>query len=203
MDGKELFLMAHAHTHAFTNISGDMIGAEENLCKDLAHDQMRQCPEGRHNSIAWLLWHMARCEDVMVNTVIRDVSEVLDEDWLPRLGIHTRHIGTEDSMADVELLSRQVDVQALRAYRFAVAQSTQDWFKAVEWSSLEEIPTRAEAERAVIRGALRPEAYWVFERLWGNEKRQKLWWLHWLGIGHNYHHLGEARVTLGHIKAQG
>jgi hypothetical protein len=138
----------------------------------------------------------------MVNTVVRDVPEVLDDGWLPRLGVNTRHIGTEDTMADVEMFSQQVDVQALRAYRMAVAQTTHDWFKEVEWSTLEEIPTRAAAERALKRGALRPEAYRVFER-WGNEKRQKIWWLHFLAIGHNYNHLGEAKVTRSLIESPG
>jgi hypothetical protein len=168
-------LAAHAHTHALTYAPFEITGVEIRLCEGLSDAQLRHCPEGRHNSIAWLLWHMARCEDVMVNTILRGVTEVLDEGWLPRLCVSTRHIGTDDTMADVETFSQEVDVQALRAYRLAVAQSTHTWFATVEWSSLQPILKREAAERAVQRGALRPEAMWVFEEL------------------------GEAFVTRGHI----
>jgi hypothetical protein len=35
----------------------------------LADDDMRRRPEGM-NSLAWILWHVARAEDVAVNLVV-------------------------------------------------------------------------------------------------------------------------------------
>jgi hypothetical protein len=201
MDARQLFLIAHAHTHAFENIPGEIVGAERRLCEGLSEAQMRMCPFDRHNSIAWLLWHMVRCEDVMVNTMLRDVPEVLDDGWLPRLGVSTRHIGTEDTMAEVQAFSRQVNVAELRRYRAAVAHTTQAWVETVEWSSLDRILKCEAAERAAQRGALQERADWV-RVMWGKEQRPEIWWLYWLAIAHNNFHLGEARVTRGLVEQQ-
>jgi hypothetical protein len=50
----------------------------------LTDDQMRLRPAKGLNSLAWLLWHMARTEDVVVNVVIGRESQVLDDAWLER-----------------------------------------------------------------------------------------------------------------------
>jgi hypothetical protein len=89
---------------------------EDAVCEGLTDDQLRRCPQENLNSIAWLLWHMARCEDVAVNTVLRGEQEVLDQgNWLPRLGSATRHIGTGDTHEEVRELSERIDLVALRA----------------------------------------------------------------------------------------
>src|SRR5919199_2488321 len=95
---------------------------EDTICDGLSDAQLRQMPGGL-NSIAWLLWHLARCEDVGVNLMLRGRSEVLDdEQWLPRLQVETRHIGTGASEDEVRQFSACVDVGMLRAYRAALGR---------------------------------------------------------------------------------
>ncbi len=200
MDARQLFLMSHADTHATTLTPDVTIGREEGICRRLTEDELRICPQGRHNSVAWLIWHMARCEDVMVNSILRDATEVLDDGWLGCLEVNTRHIGTDDTMAEVEAFSRQVDVSALRRYRAAVATTTRTWAETVDFCSLDKILKCAGAERAAQRGALSERADWVRER-WAAEERTEIWFLCWLGINHNYMHLGEANVSRGLIEA--
>jgi hypothetical protein len=199
MDARQLFLMNHASTHARTTDPGVPVGREEQLCEGLTEAQLRLCPLDRHNSIVWLLWHMARCEDVMVNTVLRNVPEVLDDGWLNRLGVSTRHIGTEDTMAEVEAFSQQVDVPALRRYRAAVGQATQSWVETVDFSSLDKVLKCEGAERAAQRGAFTERSDWV-RVMWSEEERSELSYLCWLSIGHNHSHIGEGRVTRGLIE---
>jgi hypothetical protein len=198
MDARQLFLMNHAITHATMPTPGATVGREDRLCEGLTEDDLRRCPFERHNSIAWLLWHMARCEDVMVNSVLRDGQEVLDDGWLDRLGVSTRHIGTEDTMAEVDAFSRQVDVVALRRYRAAVAQATRNWVEAVDFSSFDKVLKSAGAERAAQRGAFTERSDWVRE-MWAAEDRAEIHWLSWLAIGHNHSHIGEGGVTKGLI----
>lgn len=199
MDALELFLIGHASSHAVAPNSGQTDGREDRLCAELTESELRLCPEGRHNSIAWLIWHMARCEDVMINTVLRDVSEVLDDGWLDRLGVTTRYIGTEDTMAEVEAFSQQVDVKALRQYRAAVALATRTWVMELDFATLDPVLARADAERAAQRGAFSERADWVRE-YWGKEEHTRGRWLSWLGISHNHSHLGEGFVTKGALR---
>ncbi|HEX9869989.1 MAG TPA: DinB family protein [Candidatus Tectomicrobia bacterium] len=44
----------------------------------LTDDQIRSRPDAVVNSIAWLLWHVARGEDVYMNRLLSDRSQVLD-----------------------------------------------------------------------------------------------------------------------------
>jgi len=81
----------------------------------LTEAQLRQCVD-RHDSIVWLLWHVARVEDFMINTCVRGVEQVFDRGgWQSRLGVSRRDIGTGMTAEQVAQFSAQVDVAAVRA----------------------------------------------------------------------------------------
>ena len=53
-----------------------------------SEEPLRLTPREGFNSIARLFWHLARCEDVAINAVIRRREQVLDEaGWLDRLAV--------------------------------------------------------------------------------------------------------------------
>src|SRR5262249_31533765 len=91
---------------------------------DLDEGRWRARPHGL-NSIAWLVWHMARAEDAGVNRIGAEQPQVLDEqNWLGRLGIERRDAGRGMASAEVDALSERIDVEALRAYWRAVTART-------------------------------------------------------------------------------
>ena len=60
------------------------------------YEQLRRRPVKGSNSLAWLLWHMARIEDVAVNVVVANRRQVFDEGWAERLKVPRRnamHLG--------------------------------------------------------------------------------------------------------------
>ena len=92
MDTLGFFLVQHAQVHA-----SEAGGAESYFDRTLAQlteSEMRARPVKGTNSIVWLLWHMARTEDVAVNPVITAGSQVLDDDWASRMKIPSRTQGT-------------------------------------------------------------------------------------------------------------
>jgi len=69
----------------------------------LTDEQMRVRPGKRLNSLVWLVWHMARVEDVAVNLVVTAGRQVLDDGWSSRLGVVRTDVGhgmTEDDVAE-------------------------------------------------------------------------------------------------------
>ena len=84
---------------------------------------MRMRPAPHMNSVVWLLWHMARAEDVFINIVIRRGDQILDDQWMKRLRIAWRNIGTGMTESDVADLSEQIDLAAVAEYRNAVGTS--------------------------------------------------------------------------------
>jgi DinB superfamily len=94
MDAREFFLIHHAQVHSQV--------AREFL-QDLSDEQMRLRSNGL-NSVAWLVWHMARCEDAL-NVLIANRPQILDQnDWLTRLNLSLRDVGTgmtDDEVSDL------------------------------------------------------------------------------------------------------
>src|SRR5918911_1192302 len=77
------------------------------------------------NSVAWLVWHTARVEDVCINRFVVDEPQVLDQGgWMARMGVPWRDIGSEMTSAEVDDLSARIDVAALWAYWDAVGDQT-------------------------------------------------------------------------------
>lgn len=188
MDARRLFLADHAMVHSAAVAPAEGLNIPD-LSNQLPDELLRTAPPGL-NSIAWLLWHMARTEDIAVNGVLRETLPVLERDgWSERLGIDTATIGTGDSSAQTAHLNRDVDLDALKAYRDAVGRETRAFVSTVDFDTLAQ-PIRG-GDRGSAAGAFGPNAAWV-QQFW--QGRSGVWFLVWLGIGHNYMHLGEAGV---------
>lgn len=83
MDACSMFLADHARVHSATIATAEGVNLEDMICRNLTADQWGQRLPG-HNSIAWFIWHLARCEDVAVNTVLRGDRK----SWTRTAGAH-------------------------------------------------------------------------------------------------------------------
>jgi hypothetical protein len=115
MDAARFFLLRHEPLHAMMT---------DRLLVDLTDAQLRERPNGQ-NSIAWLLWHVARAEDIGVNAFAYDQRQVFDEgDWEKRIGSGRRDLGTSMTGDEVTAFGARADVTALRDYWRAVGDRT-------------------------------------------------------------------------------
>src|SRR5713226_4730173 len=115
MDAIAFFLSRYGDLHG---------GLVDGLFSKLSEAQLRGRPHTGVNTVAWLLWHSARIEDVGVNRFLADGPQVLEEDWLDRLGVGRRDVGTGMNDAEVDDLSARIDLRALRGYWEAVTRRT-------------------------------------------------------------------------------
>ena len=85
---------------------------------------MRVRPREDLNSLAWLMFHISRAEDIFVNTDPgRAHAAVRRRGWAKRLAITRRDFGIGMTSAEVTELTRQIELGALREYRDAVGPS--------------------------------------------------------------------------------
>jgi hypothetical protein len=181
MDAREFFLLHHGRVHA---------QVEKDFLHDLSEAQMRLRPAGL-NSIAWIVWHMARCEDV-INVLLAERPQVLDqEDWLTRLNLSPRDVGTGMADNEVSAWSARVNLEALCGYYTAVGQSTVEVVTTLRPQALDEMP---DLHRLHTEGVFREAAMWAISE---REGQTKGWWLGHLGLGHNQMHRGEALTIRG------
>src|SRR3989442_15917576 len=92
MDAKDLFLTQHAAVQSVA-VGGNPASAAERAFAGLSDEQMRVRPREDLNSLAWLMWHIARAEDIMVGALIAGREQVCDDAWRKRS--EERRVGKE------------------------------------------------------------------------------------------------------------
>jgi hypothetical protein len=191
MDMLRFFLVQHGQLHAAEG--GGVASYSDRVFAGLTDEQMRARPAGGVNSLVWLLWHMARTEDASVNLVVSDGRQVLDGDWARRMNAPWRTIGTGMVENDVADLTKRADVNAVRAYRAAVARRTREVVGALRPEVWEEMVGFADTARGAAAGAFAPNTAWtdgVGYKPWQGHSRAAQ--LAGSAIRHNALHLGEA-----------
>jgi hypothetical protein len=190
----KLCLSQHAALHAAELAAESAIDEPysyaDALLNDMTEEQIRRIPSKEDHSVAWLLWHMARIEDVAMNILVAGGPQIMNQaDWLERMGIDIMNTGNlMDEVAVVEL-SAAVDVEALRAYRLAVGWQTRSIIQNLRPEQLKEKVDPARLERVIAEGAVVEEARDLID-YWG--KRTMAGLLLMPATRHNFVHLNEA-----------
>jgi hypothetical protein len=200
MDARGLFLMQHAamHSAAVSNLTSmpgrPFWSIADRTFGGLSNEQMRIRPREDLNSLAWILWHIARAEDIFVNAILAGRDQVFDGAWTRRLNVTRRDLGFAMTTDEVTELTRAIDVDALREYRDAVGRRTRQLvgeFGDKDWAGDIAAP---ELERAAGQGAFGPRADYVV-KVFSDRPRAAV--LSYIGVFHPSGHMGEAVTVRG------
>lgn len=185
-----LFLGQHTMVHSAAMSRSEAWSFEDEVSEGLSDTQLRSRPRGFANSIVWLIWHIARIEDVTMNMLVAGRPQVLDEDdWVSQLHLNRRDVGTSMSENEVEDFSSQVDCRTLRAYRMAVGRRTREIVSALQPAELWERIDPTNVHRLTAEGAL-AEAAFELAQAWSGW--QKAGMLTMPATRHSFTHLNEA-----------
>ena len=121
----ELFMVQQGVLHSSKAAPEAPWSFEDLLLDDIEEGIFRRVPKGAEHSIAWLIWHLARCEDITMNVLIAGRPQVL-EDWQGKLKIMAKDTGNAMTPDEVTELSNTIDLDVLRGYRAAVGRATRD-----------------------------------------------------------------------------
>jgi hypothetical protein len=191
LEALDLAPRQHAHVHASAVSQSGLFSFEDEVLDGLGEQQLRSRPGDEPNSIAWLLWHCARIEDVTTNLLIAGQPQVVErEDWPDRLKIAAADVGTGMDDTQVSQVTSQIDLDALHAYRRAVGGSTRQILLTLAPERLQEGIDPARIERLLASGALGQGAEDLAE-IWGSWKVGDL--VRQPAIRHSFVHLQEAR----------
>ena len=187
VDARDFFSIRHRRMHEMDGFLGGLSDA-----------QARARPRPGLNSVAWLLWHVARTEDVGANALVAGGPQTLDDgDWPARLRVARRDIGTGMTNEEVGVLSDAVDLAALRGYWDAVGRRTTEVVRALLPADLDAPVDDARVRRVFVDdGAFAPAAGWVFESRMYHGQSAGFFLAHF-ALTHSYVHYGEAGVVRG------
>jgi hypothetical protein len=189
MDVRDLFLDQHAAMHS-TVVGGNKLSAAERAFAGLSDEQMRVRPREDLNSLAWLMWHIGRAEDIFVNTVIGARTQLFDDEgWAKRLAVTRRDFGIGMTSSEVSELTRQIEIGALREYRDAVGRRTREVIAAFKPQDWEGTVGADAVQRAAGQGAFGVRTEQIVK---GFPGRPRTAMLSGIALFHSAGHIGEA-----------
>jgi hypothetical protein len=162
----DLFLYQHAEVHSGIMSSAGSLSFEDEVIDGTADYQLRRIPDRMDHSIVWIIWHLARIEDVTMNLLVAGKKQVFDTgNWSGRLNISLIHTGNSMSKKEIIELSNGMNIDQLRKYRVAVGRQTEKIVKQLDSAEFDQkvSPSRLDLvlqERAVIEDAKGIIDYW-------------------------------------------
>jgi hypothetical protein len=167
----------------------------DDVCGRLRSQVLSRVPRARWNdrpgpdsgSVAWVLWHVTRHQDVALNAVVRGADDVLSGDrWRAELGVAAFAPGTGLSEGDDVDAAAALSLDAIDAYAEAVWATTAAWLGTVTADELERVP---DSTAALLRLGVDAQEYAWLYRMW--DAKPVSFHVSWTTIGHGFNHLGE------------
>lgn len=122
---KELFLKIHGKLH-LSVLSGQERNEVDELLEDLKEDEYAIMPTAKDETIAWVIWHISRIEDLTMNILVQGGKQVFDEDWRIRMNSPVSDTGNALSDAEIIQLSRSLCKKELLRYRNEVGRKSRE-----------------------------------------------------------------------------
>ncbi|OKP73818.1 hypothetical protein A3842_20970 [Paenibacillus sp. P3E] len=193
-----LFLELHANLYASDGTNQGQVTYEDVLLEDLREQTLRSYPVhtvNSNNSIVWHIWHCARIEDITMNILIADSEQILHSGhFADKLQTPFIHSGNGMSEEEIAEFSETVHIEALLAYRQAVAARTRSIIAALQPGQFRAKPGPAQISRISGEGAVKESEQWLID-YWGSKTIAGLVLMP--ATRHNFVHLNKAmRIKL-------
>lgn len=186
----EFALRQHAMVHTESMSHCGLWSFEDEVLAGLSDKDFRIIPPDAEHSIAWVLWHIARIEDVTMNVLIAGCPQILHTgNWLERIQSPIHHTGNAMDVAAVQIFSADIDIDALRAYRIAVGRQTREIIKHLPGSAFKQTTDPFRLQHIRDAKYVLPEAEEILT-YWGNQTVAGL--LLMPATRHCFLHLNEA-----------
>ncbi|WML32819.1 DinB family protein [Clostridium sp. OS1-26] len=168
----ELGLGQHLMVHASEMSQANVVTFEDELWDGLDEITFRTMPtEKDEATIAWCLWHTTRIEDITMNILVADDTQVINSNnWLEKMNVTICDTGNAMTNKEIVDFSSNIDMQELRNYRKAVGRKTREIIKRFEPSDLKRKMEASRLQRVLDEGGvLNVEgANWLID-FWGKK----------------------------------
>jgi hypothetical protein len=186
----EKFLVQHAMVHSKKMSRMNVWSFEDELWDGLSEANARVIPPNGEHSIAWILFHIARIEDITMNMLVAGTPQLYIRDkWAKKLKSTIHHSANKMDDDSVVKLSSRLDISALREYRLSVGKRTREIVRKIKSEEFTQKVDTVRLEKILKDGAVIKEAMEIVN-YWGNRTISGL--LLMPPTRHNFLHLNEA-----------
>jgi len=193
----ELFLDLHAMVHSSGLSKSKLWSFEDEILNDMSKQEIRKIPGGSEHSIAWILLHVARIEDITMNMLVAGAQQLFHRDnWARKMNVSFIHSANKMDNDSVAKLSAKMDLDAVRAYRIAVGRRTREIVKKLRADEFRQKVDPLRIQKIISQGAITEQAIEI-ANYWSNRSIAGL--LLMPATRHNILHLNEALRIKQHL----
>lgn len=165
--GQQLFFSQHARLHSQRMAQCEDWSFQDAILDGLREAEFRTQPANSEHSIAWLIWHISRCEDIAMNMLIAGSPQVLlSGDWNARLKTELRDTGNLMQAQELVDFNATIAIDALLEYREAVGQRTRTIVQNLQPQDLNVKVDPERIARVLAQGAVLPATQGITD-YWG------------------------------------
>ena len=168
------------------------------LCDDVTDAEWTRRALPHTNLLPFELWHIARVQDMIVQTIIRGVPEVIaNAQWAGCGTLATPGIGVGLTLEQADTLAQGLARSDLKAYADAIHQVILAWFHTISDDDLDQVPdvvAHLASYPVYQEPAFRETGPWLFEGPPVSELLSRAC------IGHNRGHFGEMDVLIQQLR---
>jgi hypothetical protein len=185
-----LFFRQHAQLHTGAMADSGLWSLADAVLGDLSEALFRRIPHNSEHSILWCLWHIARIEDATMNILVAGGDQVFNHgDWGRKMGTRVTNTGNGMTVEEIEVLSKEVDIEALLDYRMTVGRRTRQIAEGLDADALIQ-PVSPERIQVLLGAGVLAENALGLADYWGNRDIAGL--LLMPATRHNMSHLNES-----------
>lgn len=187
----DLFLRQHAMVHRAEMSRMGLHSFADEVWQDASDELIRRIPPKFEHSVAWIIWHIARIEDMTMNGLLAERRQVFhQDDWPKRLNISIQHSGNVVmDKVDVTKLNQVINIEELKIYRLVVGRSTREAVKTLDPDEFKQKVDPVRLQELLDNGSVAEDASDLLV-YWGNLTKAGL--LLMPPTRHNFIHLNEA-----------
>jgi len=166
---KELFLEIHAKLH-LSEISGIRPNEVDALINDLTGNEYFIMPTSKDETIAWVLWHIARIEDITMGILVADGEQLFNEAWRKVMNVSITDTGNAMTDDEIMSLSKNINVEGLLNYRKAVGDRTREVVSALTQDDIRRKVQPKALEKILCEGGVtkQKDSIWLLD-FWGKK----------------------------------
>ena len=168
-EAKKLFLEIHEKL-----FPSEMAGGSENevdgLFRDLTDQEYAVMPKSKDETIGWVVWHIARIEDLTMNILVGRRNQIFNEDWKKRLHVSITDTGNALQDEEIMALSKEADIQELLKYRNEVGRQTRELVQSLTPEDMRRKVSGDDLDRILNEGGVtrQEESFWLLD-FWGKK----------------------------------
>jgi len=168
-EAKQLFLEIHSALH-LSNVSDCEHNEVDALFEDLTPQECGIMPTSKDETIAWVVWHIARIEDLAMNILVDNAEQIFNQQWKNKINVNITDTGNALSDDEIMSLSKNINFEELLSYRNAVGRQAREIIGKLTADDMRRKVSSQGLERILKEGGVteQKDSIWLLD-FWGKK----------------------------------